>query len=111
VIEDNLLRIAQEALTNVIKHACATAASIELEYGADNVFLEIKDNGKGFSANDRLGPEEGHFGLLGISERVRRINGEVDIASVQNSGTVVKVKIPLTMERETRMPELAGLDI
>lgn len=111
VIEDNLLRIAQEALTNVIKHARATAATIDLDYGAENVFLEIKDNGKGFSAEDRPGPEEGHFGLLGISERVKRINGEVTIESVPESGTTVHVKIPLKTEQEIHMPELAGLDI
>jgi signal transduction histidine kinase len=111
LVEDNLLRIAQEALTNVIKHAGATTATIDLDYGAENVFLEIKDNGKGFSTNDHLGPEEGHFGLLGISERVKRINGEVTIESNPNSGTTVRVKIPLKIEQELQLAELAGLDI
>jgi signal transduction histidine kinase len=110
VIEDNLLRIAQEALTNVIKHADATAATIDIDYGAEKVCLEIKDNGQGFSA-DRPGPEDGHFGLLGISERAKRINGEVTFESTAGSGTTVRVEIPLQVEREIRLPELAGLNI
>ncbi len=110
IIEDNLLRIAQEALTNVIKHSGATTATIDLDYGVENVLLEIKDNGNGFSA-DYPGPEEGHFGLLGISERVKRIGGEVTFESTPEIGTTVRVKIPLQVEREICLPELAALDI
>lgn len=111
LIEDNLLRIAQEALTNVIKHAGGTAATIDLDYDTENVCLEIKDNGKGFSIDDRPGPEDGHFGLLGISERVKRINGEVMIRSEPETGTTVRVKIPVNGEKEIQIPALAGLDI
>jgi signal transduction histidine kinase len=69
VVEENLLRIGQEAITNVVKHSGASQAEIKLEFGARTVVLEIKDDGKGFMPENCVGPNDGHFGLLGISER------------------------------------------
>jgi signal transduction histidine kinase len=94
-VEENLLRIAQEALTNVIKHSEATKVSIELDYGPQNVALEVKDNGRGFEQDKSAGPGEGHFGLLGISERVKRLGGELVVNSANGHGTVIRVQIPL----------------
>ena len=74
-VEDNLLRMAQEALTNVIKHAQATHTLVELDFGTQEIALSIKDNGKGFDSNERLSPHDGHFGLLGMSERAKRLGG------------------------------------
>src|SRR5437899_12321436 len=62
-VEDNLLRIGQEALTNIIKHSEATLAKIDLDYGPRNIVLRIEDNGKGFTPEDRIGQHEGHFGM------------------------------------------------
>jgi len=101
LVETNLLRIAQESLTNVIKHAGASKANIRLDYQADQVVLEIRDDGKGFSAEHCAGPLNGHFGLLGISERVKRINGQVAVQSVPGAGTTVRVEIPIIAEQET----------
>jgi len=97
-VEENLLRIAQEALTNVIKHSGATRTEIELDYGPKNVVLQVKDNGKGFALDECAGPREGHFGLLGISERVKRLHGEISFSSAPNAGTTVRVKIPIPHE-------------
>jgi signal transduction histidine kinase len=102
-VEENLLRIAQEALTNVIKHSGATRTEIELDYGPKNVVLQVKDNGKGFALDECAGPREGHFGLLGISERVKRLHGEIAFSSAPNAGTTVRVKIPIP--RESYAPE------
>ncbi|HEX4122060.1 MAG TPA: histidine kinase [Verrucomicrobiae bacterium] len=95
IVEENLLRIAQEALTNVIKHSGATLTEIDLDYGAQNIVLQVKDNGKGFEVDDCAGPREGHFGLLGISERARRLHGEIFLTSAPDAGTTVRVQIPL----------------
>ncbi len=111
LIEDNLLRIAQEALTNVIKHSGATTAGIELDYGAADVSLVVKDNGTGFATEDCAGPLDGHFGLLGISERVKRINGRITIQSAPESGTTLRVDIPIDAEKEPVVPIFAGLDV
>src|SRR5208283_4135775 len=102
IVEENLLRIAQEALLNVIKHSGATRTEIELDYGAKNVVLQVKDNGKGFVVDDCVGPREGHFGLLGISERAKRLHGEIALSSAPNAGTTVRVKIPILQESFAR---------
>jgi signal transduction histidine kinase len=98
IVEENLLRIAQEALTNVIKHSGATQTEIELDYGARNVVLQVKDNGKGFAPEHCAGPGEGHFGLLGISERAKRLHGEISFSSAPETGTTVRVQIPIPLE-------------
>ena len=104
-IEENLLRIAQEALTNVIKHSGATKATIDLDYGPQNVTLEIKDNGRGFEREKSAGPGEGHFGLLGISERAKRLGGEVAITSELGRGTTIRVVVPI--EQDAASPNFA----
>ncbi len=109
IIEDNLLRIAQEALTNIIKHSGATQAQIYLDYGPHTIVLEIEDNGKGFFVDDCVGPREGHFGLLGMSERAQRLRGRVELTSTPDSGTSVRVEIPITVAEEAQWSEPAEL--
>jgi signal transduction histidine kinase len=100
VIEDNLLRIAQESLTNIIKHSGATMAKVKLDYGPRAIHLEVEDNGKGFDPANCAGPRDGHFGLLGMHERVARLRGEIALVSTPGHGTVVRVRIPIEPERE-----------
>jgi signal transduction histidine kinase len=95
VVEENLLRIGQEALTNVIKHSRANQARIELEFGAEQVVLQVKDDGIGFAPENAVGPNEGHFGLLGMSERAKRLDGHLAVLSALGKGTTVRVEIPL----------------
>lgn len=95
LIEENLLRVAQEALTNIIKHAQATEATITLDYGAQNVILTITDNGVGFVVNQQAGPQEGHFGLLGITERTSRLRGKISLTSEPGKGTTIQALIPV----------------
>lgn len=95
LIEENLLRVAQEALTNIIKHSQATQATITLDYGPQNVILTIADNGAGFVVERQAGPREGHFGLLGMTERTTRLRGKVSISSEPGKGTTVQAMIPI----------------
>lgn len=95
LIEENLLRVAQEALTNIIKHSQATEAIITLDYGAQNVILTITDNGIGFVVNQQAGPQEGHFGLLGITERTSRLRGKISLTSEPGTGTTIQAMIPV----------------
>jgi signal transduction histidine kinase len=97
-VEENLLRIAQEALTNVIKHSGATLTEIELDYGPKNVILQVRDNGKGFALDNCAGPRDGHFGLLGIAERAKRLHGQTAFTSAPDAGTTVRVQIPIPHE-------------
>jgi len=94
-LEENLLRIAQEAMTNVIKHSQATRAQIELDYGPQNILLRIRDNGCGFEKEEPAAGNNGHFGLLGISERAKRLGAELKIQSAPGQGTLLEVRVAL----------------
>jgi len=95
VVEENLLRIGQEAITNTVKHSGANWAKIQLEFAAHHVVLEIKDNGSGFLPENCAGPNDGHFGLLGISERVKRLGGQILISSAPGKGTTIRAELPV----------------
>ena len=104
VVEENILRIGQEALTNVVKHARATSVNIHLEFEPQQVVLRIQDNGHGFVPQNAVGPREGHFGLLGMSERIKRLGGQFNLVSVPDKGTTVQVAIQLDQPQETLLP-------
>jgi signal transduction histidine kinase len=95
VTEDNLLRISQAALTNVIKHASASAVKITLQFGERDVTLRISDNGCGFTPENCPGSAEGHFGLVGMAERAKRLGGLLQVTSAPGSGTCLAVGIPI----------------
>ena len=95
VVEENMLRIAQEALTNVIKHARATQVTIALEFEPQQVSMQVQDDGIGFDLKTCAGPANGHFGLLGMSERAKRIGGRFVPISEPGKGTSVRVDIPM----------------
>lgn len=87
-----LYRIIQEALTNVLKHANATAVNVVVSRDEETVRLIIEDDGCGFDAEECKG---GGLGLLGIDERVRMLRGTIEIESSKESGTTLAVRIPL----------------
>jgi signal transduction histidine kinase len=105
VIEENFLRIGRGALVNVIKHSKATAVNIRLEFEAKRVALQIHDNGQGFDPQTAPGPDDGHFGLVGMSERVKRLGGKFTLTSAPGKGTTLRIEIPLEDIKETP-PEL-----
>ena len=87
----SLFRIVQEALTNVVKHSSATAANVALIKEKDKIILEINDNGKGIAAQD-LNLED-KFGLLGMRERAKLIDGSIQISGSPNKGTSIRLEI------------------
>jgi signal transduction histidine kinase/ligand-binding sensor domain-containing protein len=94
-VEQHLLRIAQEAVTNALKHAGATRIAIKLHMEARKLLLRIVDNGRGFDQKDVFSSLGGHFGLLGMRERAERLGGELHLASHPGEGTEVEVMVPL----------------
>jgi signal transduction histidine kinase len=93
-IEHHLLRVAQEAINNAVKHASAHALSVVIAYGADSVVLSITDDGCGFDpAGVRLGGL-GHFGLRSLRSRVARIGATIEIVSAPGRGTTIRVHVP-----------------
>ncbi len=91
--EAEVLRVAQEALSNVQRHAHASNASLELHYGRDTLTLTIEDDGRGFDVEQALQAHE-RYGLSGLRERASLLGGTLDIASAPGKGT----KITLTTE-------------
>ncbi|MEH2024063.1 AAA family ATPase [Nostoc sp.] len=90
-VENNLLRIGQEALTNAIKYASAGEILVELVYNETQCILQVKDDGRGFGVGSI--PLSGGFGLLGMSERAERIGAQLTIQSQPGQGTEILVTI------------------
>ena len=88
-IENHLLRIGQEALTNAVKYAHASTIRLELMYEETQCLLQVKDDGQGFDVA-QVSLEQG-FGLVGMSERAERMNGELMIQSQPGQGTEIIV--------------------
>ena len=94
-VEQHLLRIAQEAVTNAIKHAGASGISIKLHMEPGKLYLRIKDDGRGFNQEGVFASLGGHFGLIGMRERAERLGGELRLRSQPGEGTEVEVSVPL----------------
>jgi len=92
-----LFRIAQEALTNIRRHAEASKAWITMEFGDDRIVLTVKDNGKGFEVPERIGDltGAGRLGIMGMFERARLLGGTLDIKSELGKGTQVVTELPV----------------
>jgi PAS domain S-box-containing protein len=87
-----IFRIVQEALTNVMRHAAATQVSVTLKRKGDAVIVEVRDNGIGIVEGRIVDSKS--LGLIGIRERVRLLEGEVEISGKPGEGTLVKVTLP-----------------
>jgi signal transduction histidine kinase/ligand-binding sensor domain-containing protein len=94
-MEQHLLRIAQEAVNNALKHASASKIAIRLHMEARKLYLRIIDNGRGFEERDMFSSGGGHFGLMGMRERAERLGGELRLETQPGSGTKVEVTAPL----------------
>ncbi len=97
--ELQLLRIAQEALTNVRRHAMATEVEVKLENTGQAVEMTVRDNGQGFDLFDLEEPSPGYHGLNIIRERAEGLGGFVDISTAPGEGTAVMVSLPLEKVR------------
>jgi signal transduction histidine kinase len=94
-MEQHLLRIAQEAVTNALKHAGASQIGVALQMEGRTLRLRIRDNGRGFDQQDVFSPCGGHFGVIGMRERAERLGGGLRLASNPGEGTEVEVTVPL----------------
>lgn len=95
VIEDNLLRICEEAVTNAVKHAAPSDIEVTLECNSNSteLRLRIRDNGCGFDPENLNGSKNGHFGLVGLQERTKAIAGNLLLNSSPGKGTEVLVAV------------------
>lgn len=86
-----IFRVCQESLTNIARHSGAKNVLISLDVIEENIVVVIEDDGKGFDVNSAL--KKGTFGLLGMNERVRSLNGTLDINSIPGNGTTILMKL------------------
>jgi len=93
--ELGLYRIAQEAITNAVRHGHATQIDIALHF-VEAVILTIQDNGRGFAVPDRPGvlAQSGHYGLMGMVERAEQMQGQFRIHATLGKGTLIEVRLP-----------------
>ncbi len=93
-IEDEILRIAREGLSNIDRHAGAAEAAMEMHYGVTELTLIVRDNGRGFSY-DAARALDGHYGVRGMEERAAAVGGRLKVFSSLGKGTTVTLHVPL----------------
>src|SRR6266446_8991203 len=91
-IQQDLLRIAQEAISNALRHAQPTVISVSLRWNPPNLVLKIRDNGSGIADGRSSG---GGFGFANMRARAKNLGAELDIRSTAGSGTSVVVRLPI----------------
>jgi signal transduction histidine kinase len=94
-VENNLLRIGQEALTNAVRHGAAKRIAVELRYDVQSFHMRVSDDGCGFDVTAATRP--GHFGLLGMRERAAAMGARLEVRSAVGEGTEVAVTVPLQL--------------
>jgi signal transduction histidine kinase len=97
-----LYRVAQEAITNVVKHSAAHTARVTLSYEDRSVRLIVADDGSGFSVDPDRRTYAGHWGLLGMRERASQLRGRLVVRSAPGAGTKVVLRVPSRGEQLSR---------
>ncbi|MGE0444364.1 MAG: two-component regulator propeller domain-containing protein [Vicinamibacterales bacterium] len=92
-IEVELMRIAQEAVTNAVRHACPSELTMELQYTPGAISLRVVDDGSGFE--EATHPAAGHFGLVTMRERAQQVGGRLQLTSAAGAGTQIEAVIPV----------------
>jgi signal transduction histidine kinase len=92
--EINLFRIVQESLNNIVKHSHATSAEISVKKDTEKIRILIKDNGKGMNSSRSETPSDVGMGLIVMAERIKMLDGTLQITSFSGSGTSIQVEIP-----------------
>lgn len=91
-VKETVVRTVAEALTNIANHARARNVEVNVRMQNQNLLVTIQDDGVGFDASSI---PSGHYGILGIKERVRLVNGSFEIQSTRGRGTTLRIEIPL----------------
>lgn len=101
IIQVAVMRVIQEALNNIKKHAKAKRVMVSLEYGAKYLFIQIADDGVGFDVDavmERIRTRSESFGLVGLMDRVKQLQGVITLKSTVGVGTTYSIKLPVDKE-------------
>ena len=97
-IEHDLVMVAREALSNAVRHAAPTSVQLRLSFGARELKMQVDDDGRGF---DPATPANGHYGIIGMRERIEHLGGKFVLRSGPGEGTHLEVDVPLTKRSST----------
>jgi signal transduction histidine kinase len=99
-VQRSILRVAQEALINVHRHAAATRVSLSLDLSENTLRLAVADNGKGYvtATNDGSAASSLGVGIPGMEARIRQFNGTLEIVGGEGGGTTVRATVPLQVD-------------
>jgi NarL family two-component system sensor histidine kinase YdfH len=92
-VSEHIQRIIAEGLTNITRHAEASQAEVSITGDSDTLLIQISDNGRGFDPSAGA-MDSGHYGLIGLRERARLVNGSLDIISAPGRGATLRLQIP-----------------
>jgi signal transduction histidine kinase len=94
-VAGNLLLCAQEAVNNALQHAGAKTIEVTVDFdpALGRIDLSVRDDGSGFSPGAEVGPEQGHFGLTGMRERIERLGGTFTLDTAPGRGTTVRAQV------------------
>jgi PAS domain S-box-containing protein len=103
-VEAVILRVAQEAITNVVKHADAHAVRVRLSFESRRVRLSVIDDGRGFVVASDVHVYGGHWGLLGMRERASQVHGKLSLRSSPGHGTELVLQVPYAVGHKSPAP-------
>lgn len=101
IIQVAVYRVVQEIFNNIRKHARAKHAEVKLDFGTDSLALVISDDGVGFNVEEALNKAKTtgtSYGLLSMLDRVKQLQGDIEIKSSERTGTIYYVKLPISLE-------------
>lgn len=93
LVDEQLLLIGQEALSNAVRHGGATTVTVELDYRADETRLRVRDDGCGFDPGETSRFQD-RYGLVSMRERAEQVRGHIVISSAPGKGTDVQAIVP-----------------
>jgi signal transduction histidine kinase len=103
IVQERILRtillIAREAIRNAANHAAPRQIRLHVSFEAGEIRLEVVDNGRGFSTSTEFAERKGHYGIVGMRERVEQLGGEFRLQSTPGSGTSVVARLPVATTR------------
>jgi signal transduction histidine kinase len=94
-LEQHLLRIAQEAISNAVQHGRADEVVVGLDYHRSTLSMSVRDNGSGFVPEEAAAQQGEHWGLVNMRERVARVGGKMSVTSAIGRGTTVTAVLPV----------------
>ncbi len=89
-----LLMVTREALYNAVHHGNPSVITLRIEFGRESLNVEVSDDGRGFDPDAAAGSDSGHYGLIGMRERVKQMKGSLTVASRPGGGTRIGFKVP-----------------